>query len=360
MLSTRRWARVGIPAAALALLGGACSSGQDGGQSAGSSGSGGGAPLAQPPAPGPTKPAGGMGSVTLAVSKLFFGDTDRDGTPNVKDGWRQYGFDLDGQASTEASTGLCKPHGKALAKDVYPDGNDGIDNAFGKSILPIFRGIDSEFSTKVNADLTAGKSGTELFELLNLGPGADDNPLTGRYYAAAPLGKAPLFDGTDTWPVKPELLANPADINSTTVTFPTGYLVGNTWVGRPPGDMPLYLGIGGVPLKITIAHAVIAMELDAGHTSAKNGTIAGIVDAKKLYEALQYAAKYFDPSLCVAPPIDTIEAQIEEASDIPTSGAQDPSKECDGISIGLGFEAKIVKIGAVAAPDPPPPEPCSK
>jgi hypothetical protein len=39
-------------------------------------------------------------------------------------------------------------------------------------------------------------------------------------------------------------------------------------------------------------------------------------------------------------------------------GTQDPTRECDGISIGLGFEMTRVVIGAVAAPVAPPANPC--
>ena len=37
----------------------------------------------------------------------------------------------------------------------------------------------------------------------------------------------------------------------------------------------------------------------------------------------------------------------------------DPNKTCDGISIGLGFEASAALIGGVAPPAPPVVDPCA-
>ena len=37
----------------------------------------------------------------------------------------------------------------------------------------------------------------------------------------------------------------------------------------------------------------------------------------------------------------------------------DPTKTCNAISIGLGFNAKAVKLGAVAPPAQPKPDPCA-
>jgi hypothetical protein len=50
--------------------------------------------------------------------------------------------------------------------------------------------------------------------------------------------------------------------------------------------------------------------------------------------------------------------QIREASDMMQDGTQDPAKECDGISIGLGFEMTRVVIGTASPPVAPPPDPC--
>jgi hypothetical protein len=45
---------------------------------------------------------------------------------------------------------------------------------------------------------------------------------------------------------------------------------------------------------------------------------------------------------------------IGQASDILQDGTQDPTKTCDGITIGLGFEADAVLLGPAVPPPPPP------
>lgn len=117
-----------------------------------STGTGGAAPadLAHPPAPMDGAPApDGAGSTVLAIKKLYLGDTNRDGTANKVNGWKQYGYDIDGLASTATSTDLCKPRNNTSPKNVYPDGDKGIDNSFGKNILTIILGIASDAPAKV-------------------------------------------------------------------------------------------------------------------------------------------------------------------------------------------------------------------
>jgi len=93
----------------------------------------------------------------FAIDKLFLGDTDPDGTNSPTNGWKHYGFDLDGVTSTKESTGLCQPTAGGSKGAVYPDGYDGRDNSFGKNILPIILGLASDYSTLVNQDIQSGK-----------------------------------------------------------------------------------------------------------------------------------------------------------------------------------------------------------
>ena len=56
---------------------------------------------------------------------------------------------------------------------------------------------------------------------------------------------------------------------------------------------------------------------------------------------------------------NTFDQQIRQASDILKDGTQDPSKVCNGISIGLGFKVREVQFGNVAPFTPPGPNPCA-
>jgi hypothetical protein len=293
--------------------------------------------------------------VVLAISKLFLGDTDWNGAPDAS-GWKHFGFDIDHKISTLNSTDLCKPLAGATAGDVYPDGDDGIDNAYGKLILPITLGFAPDVSQKENALILGGKY-TLLLHLQNLGGSADYNPLLARGYQGADLGHAASFDGTDLWPVTSESLLSPPDLTTARASFAESYVTSDTWVSGPPVELVLLLATLGLA-QVPLHHAVLAMQLSADHKSATKGVISGVIGTEELIAAVQKAAAQFDPNFCSGSTFDSIANQFRQASDIMKDGSQDPTKTCDGISIGLGFEAELVQLGAVAAPVGPQPDPC--
>jgi hypothetical protein len=323
-------------------------------------GQGGGASLPGLPPPGPLKPADGAGSKTFAFSKLYLGDTKRDGTPDKANGWKEFGYDLDGKISLSNSNDLCKPRSNASPSNVYPDGNDGIDNSFGKNVLPILLGIQSDFSYNVNQTILDG-SFTALLDLEKLGADADYNPIHARFYHGSDLGKPPSFDGSDAWPIAPELLVDPADVGSAKFQFPQSYLANDIWVSGAKGSVLLKFEFAWGSFMVPIQSAYVSMELDATHTSAKNGTIAGVLGTEAFLGALKEFFQGFDPAFCDPnnPTMKAILTQIEQASDILQDGTQDPSKTCDGISIGLGFDAAAAKLGPIAPPAMVGPDPCT-
>src|SRR5262249_39954589 len=111
-------------------------------------------------------------------------------------------------------------------------------------------------------------------------------------------------------------------------------------------------------LNLTIGNAVMAMTLAGDHKSATNGTIAGIIDTESFIEELRKVAGAFDQGLCTGSTFDSLADQLRQASDIMKDGSQNPAVECDGISIGLGFDMAEVQLGPVAPESPPQPDPC--
>jgi hypothetical protein len=111
---------------------------------------------------------------------------------------------------------------------------------------------------------------------------------------------------------------------------------------------------------LIIHHVVLAMELTPDHASAKNGTISGVIDTEEFIAELKKYAGAFSPDLCSGSTIEAIANQMRQASDIMTDGtAGNPAAECNAISIGLGFDAHLVKLGPIQAAPPPPPDPCA-
>jgi hypothetical protein len=312
---------------------------------------------AQPVEPGPAGVPGDGPGVVLAVKKLYLGDTSRTGSPDPANGWKDFGFNLDKLVSTKTSTNLCKPRAGGSPSSIYPDGNQGIDNSFGKNILPIILGLAPDASEQLNSSIAEG-SFTIMMNIEALGAAADYNPLTTKLYAGANLGAAPKFDGTDMWPVVPELLSDPTDIGSSKIAFTQSYVRNNTWVSGSAAPLTLSLAIAGFTLDLTIDNAIIAMDLGADHKSATNGTIAGIINTEGFIEELRKVAGAFDEGLCTGSTFDSLANQLRQASDIMRDGSQNPGAECDGISIGLGFDAAEVQLGAIAEAAEPAPSPC--
>jgi hypothetical protein len=324
----------------------------------GSGGSGPAPDLAHAPEPAAEAPAAdGAGTTVVAIRKLYLGDTNRDGTANKVNGWKQYGYDLDGKASTATSTDLCKPRNNTSPKSLYPDGNKGIDNSFGKNILTIITSLAADASTKVNEGIGEGKF-TIMLSMDKLGTGKNYSALNTKLYGGSELGSVPKFDGTDKWPVIPELLTDATNIASAKVQFPQAYLVNNTWVSGSKGEVALNLSVSGFTLALTISSATLSMDLSDDHKTATNGIIAGVLPTDVLTKELRKVAGSFDAALCKGNTVDSLIAQIEQASDIMADGSQDPSKECDGISIGLGFDGAVVQLGDIGPKATPGDDPC--
>jgi hypothetical protein len=337
---------------------GAGGSGAGGSGTGGSTTSNGGAsPGLEPPPPGPTVAPDGTGSVVFAIRRLYLGDSDRDGSLDLQHGWQQYGYDLDQRISTADSKDLCLPRDNAATKALYPDGDQGIDNSFGKNLLPIFLGLAPDFPAQVDASIAGGRW-TLLLALENLGAGTEYNPLVARLYQGGDLGQAPQWMGSDAWPVLSDSLGAPPDLTSAKVSTAQSYVVGDTWVARLTGDLTLSLEMaGGVVVPVLIRAPIVTLQLDAARQHPTHGTIAGVIPTDAFVTGTRQSFGQFDPSLCTGPTIDSIDAQIAQASDILVDGTQDPLTTCTGISIGLGFDAERVTLGPVQTP-PTPPMPC--
>lgn len=308
---------------------------------------------ALPPAPGPEKAPTHDQRAVFAIRALHLGDADRDGSPNAAHGWKQYGYDLDGKISTKDATDLCQPRNGEAPKNVYPDGEDGIDNSFGRKLLGLIKAAWSDVALKANEGIAAGRS-TVLLEITGLGPDEDYNPLAARAYEGAPLGGPALFDGSDVWPVRPESLADPGDIQSSVAHDWGSYVVGDTWVAHLNGTLTLTLVPTGakdeeVALRLPIHDPWIAMDLDGSRQSATNGTLAGVIAVEDIRRVAAEIYAHFDGS-CPPENVAELLAQVDEAADILLDGSQDPGKACDGVSIGVGFEAARVLLGPVGEP----------
>lgn len=307
-------------------------------------------PPAKPSGPATTETS----TKTFAVQTLFLGDAPRNG-PGSTDAWKKFGYDLDGKVTTKDSTDVCKlPAG--AQRIVKEDGDDGIDNSFGHNLLPIITGVSPTAASDLNKQITKG-----AFTLMFTVTGLSDAPtqtatgLKGFMSAGGafdPSGqKSPTFTAGDDWPVLPDLLDNKSDATSSRVRFGDSYVVNGTWVNGSDAKITITLGFNGQNLDLTIYKAIVTFDHKSPDTAA-NGVIAGIINTEELISSLTKIAGHLSKDLCTGDQLKTITDQIRGVSDIMADGTQDPNKTCDGISIGLGFEAKQIMNPTKVSPPP--------
>jgi hypothetical protein len=297
---------------------------------------------AEPPAPnGTSQPAGGEW-VAFAIRTLWLGDVDRGGSANSQ-AWTQFGFDIDGLDTTSASTNVCKLlPGSPIATQT--DGECGIDNSFGENWLPIFLTLfGTSVSSQVNAGIAAGGA-TDIL-VLQLPASGDSSNVQGVWLNGAVLGHSPKWDGTDVWPIDSSSVAN-GDWMQANVRFDDGYVVNGTYVSVPRSG-PGAITIGGLaetpslePWHVPITQVQVSVHIAPDGMSATGGVLSAIMPASQIYS--QFASLCCDTGGFCSIPI-----QLEQAADILVDGTNRQGVTCNGISLGIGFEATRVVLGPV-------------
>jgi hypothetical protein len=313
----------------------------------------------------PTKPSGGTPATTphnFAVRTLYLG-TDRNGTPDLNNAWKSYGFDLDGRVTTAQSTDVCTLYQNPKDKSAQIDGNDGIDNSFGENIWPQLAQIISNAETTINQSIQAGH-----FTVMTYVTGFDGTPgsmasatgltgllLAGGNYANLHDGGAPSWDLSTHWPISPSLLngctpaggcpAGTDPLTSASIQFNSAYQAGGTFVNGAPTNVSLTLSIAGQSLAINIQSALITFQPTAGGVT--NGTIAGTIVANDLVTQIQAVAGSLSV-LCSPTVLNSVTNLILSAADIVIDSSGNVSNmagvPCNGISVGIGFDATEIAV----------------
>ena len=305
------------------------------------------------PEGGPVLPPQPGGPLTIfgayAVSNVFLGETNRSGVP-TKDAWKTYGENIDGLVTTRESTNVCKRvAGADSAKQ--EDGNDGIDNAFGRTVLGFILGLVPT-PTKTANDQIAKGGRTMMLNLLA-------SPPRFGLLSAEAISTPPTFLPTEVRAAVASTVSgspnSPLSISST----PTMTTDGGVYSGVTSGTFHVQLGVGDGVWRIPVHLARVKMNVTTDGASANTGTIAGVIPTEELVAELEKVAGRISPQLCGGSTLDTIKQTIRQASDILADGTQDPNQSCNAISIGIGFTAKKVTASGVAAEPPATPDPCT-
>src|SRR5262249_30976103 len=161
------------------------------------------------------------------------------------------------------------------------------------------------------------------------------------------LGATPKFDGTDSWPVAPELLSNPADPTSSTITFANASITAGTYDSGTNQTyvirLPFVLNGKSTSLDLTLHAARLTMTLSADRRSATGGMLGGVINTEEFVAEVKKIGYLL--GLCTDPLLATLITQVRQASDILSDGTQDPTKTCDGISMGMTFTMAPAQIG---------------
>jgi len=319
-------------------------------------------PITGEPPPPPDGGAPTTNVLTFAIQTIFLGEADRNGGGPSNTAWKSYGYDLDGLVTTSSSTNVCTLY-QGSPKTNQVDGTDGIDNSWGSTILPILQSAAS-LPTPSQSESVEIDSGA--FTLQIQVTGLSDDPqqnalgLSMQVFVSGAYGNgAPAFDTSTNWPVLSTSVKDGQTIASgSTIQFPTSYVSNGTVVsGGGQNPIVLDLGFSGIQIPITIHDAIITFD-HVDHADAMNGTIAGVIDTQEFITTFRQAAGEISTSLCGSA-FDGIAEQIDQAQDILNDGTNAPNVACNAISIGIGFNAKLVANPTTVAQAPqPPPNPC--
>lgn len=292
---------------------------------------------------------------TFALNNLYLGEADRSGNKN-KDAWKDYGYNLDGQITvvTDAkSPDLAKVCNRAAGApaSVANDGNQGIDNAFGKEILKLLDPFAPTPSKSISDAIAKGDF-TILLKIKGLtdDPAQTNTGLGGTLLVGGDFGDTPpTFTQADDWPFRsdPQVPITGAYINK-------GVFVN----GSGGATVKLSLSIQGQSLDLTINKALITFKHQPPNDLV-DGTIAGVLSTEEFVNGISSVAGRFSPELCSGTTVEGIKDSIRQASDMLADGSQQAGVACTGISVGIGFTAKRVGNPTKTAPEgTAPPDPC--
>lgn len=317
---------------------------------AGAGGSGG-TPVTCEPAHAPQKPSGATPGGTIEFMTALH-------TLNLGEGLdgAGIGFDLDDRCT-------CAPSGPSCAEPTWAtadhcDGDGGRDNAIGKTFAAINKLAPGTISSQlINSYINDG-SWTLMGRVRGYNGEPDDDQVELALYPALSLPAAPLWDGSDTWPIMMESLGG-AQMGPDDAIFvdPNAYVSGGVLVATFP-KLTIVL-LGQVRLELRLSKVVTASTItqDAMGYHLTNGALGGqwlLADMFYGLSSLRYGG---DNEICVG---SGIYYQVRDAfcSFIDLNASGDETGACDAFSFGMGYTADPAALGPVM-PLPAPPGGCA-
>jgi hypothetical protein len=307
-----------------------------------------GKPVDRQPAASPDAAASTSTSdFTYAFDSVSLGEATRDTDVVSATAWKTLGFDLDGLVTSARSCDVCTRVSGAPT-GVQADGVDGIDNAFGSSVMPAYQalttppqlggGIAPHTSDIYTTSIRAGNFTLQL-RVVGLDQRLDQTGLRVEAFTSGAFDannqSKPSFSMNEDWPVRDDIHSNPMIGRP----FTTAYVANGRLVARD-GDVVLMLvPHPGNYIDVRVHHAILAMEIQG--TVAINGTLAGVLDPNELIDAARPFIQTEAGSFCGSA-YDGIAQQLDQCTDILSDETNVPGRTCNAISFAIGFTAKQI------------------
>jgi hypothetical protein len=283
-----------------------------------------------------------------AVSRWFLGDTDTKGNPSAES-WKTYGFDLDGLSSTPEQTNHCKPASGGKVNDIQVDGNKGIDNSFGRHFVNgLMATLLADPSDRIEEQIAKGNE-TLLLDLGKIGNASSYENAPAQWIRVIGQDVPPPQGDWSTYSWRP--------LQGKEVPLPEAYLDQNVWFSGEVTEVTFAWVDDGFTLKFPIKRARASVDI-SDRKKGIGGQLGGIIPTEALVSEMEKLLGNFGSIFCGnSSAKEAIAESIRQSSDILLDGTQDPTKECNAISIGLGFETRATQLGS-AVPEEISPDPC--
>ena len=203
-----------------------------------------------------------------------------------------------------------------------------------------------------------------MFDITGLStdPAQSSTGLGGQIIGAVPFFQAPnsttavpTFTTADNWPVDQTYITSTVGDGgvltppvTSNVVFTGAYVTNGEFVNGTPTSATLTLSVNGVALTVPIQHAYVTFQhAVTGKPAVSGGIIAGVIDASTLIANLKGVAGNISTAFCGGTAFQTIATAIQQAADIMDDGTNVAGTACNGISIGIGFDADEIGLPQV-------------
>ena len=235
------------------------------------------------------------------------------------------------------------------------------DNNFGRYIGSSIRTVAPDTEPQLNDRIYDGQR-TWVLEIADADVG-DDAYAPGRLWGVRDersTGVAIKWDGTDVRMATDESVTE-GNLEKPIITFPKGYIVGDTWVSGEDEDHTFLLPMSNKHLiPVHLRHSTFAVALDPDRANGHDGTLAGVFDRDAMIAMIDELVRYADQcpgSVLYMNQVTAATNAFDVSYDAPS--LQDSNKPCDGLSAGIGFDMRAVQpLVGVAPPRTPPADLC--